>query len=179
MRKVLFGLFMALVFFGFVNTAMAQKGPLKIGLVDVEIILKELPEAIKADKEFTQLSKSYQDTIMKMQKDLEEKIANYQKQKAMMPADQQKKTEEELQAQQMNFMQYRDETFGQTGTLYQKRENYLQPIREKIRLAIEKVAKDEAISLVLEKNNPTILYAEEKFEITYRVLDEIKRGSGK
>jgi len=173
MKRIMILAVAALILFAVNTNAQA----LKIGIVDVETIVKEMPEAKQAEVVLKDLSQKYQDSLVKMQKDLEEKYQGYLKQKAMMPADQQRKTEEELQLQNTQVMQYQEKKFGQQGELVVKREELLQPIREVVKTAIDKVAKAENIQIVLDKNEQIILYSEAKFDITYRVLDQIKRGT--
>ncbi|NNG26892.1 MAG: OmpH family outer membrane protein, partial [Ignavibacteriaceae bacterium] len=44
--------------------------------------------------------------------------------------------------------------------------------------AIEQVAKDEAMQFVLDKSGDIILlYADAAFDITFKVLDKLKRGN--
>ncbi len=57
------------------------------------------------------------------------------------------------------------------------REGLLQPIRLKVNDAIAAVAKEEKINLVLDKVAGLVLYNEEKADITYKVLDRMKRGN--
>ena len=112
-----------------------------------------------------------------MKKEFDDKIQKYQKQKSLMSADQQSKEEESLQMMQNQLIQYQDQKFGQNGELNQTREKFLDPIREKVRTAIQKVAKEESISLVLDKTSNALLYFDDKFDLTYKVLDVIKRGN--
>lgn len=169
---------MAITFSG----AYAQKGSaasassaMNIAIVDVETIVKELPEAVEADKKLKEIGTKWQDTIITWRKDLEAKFQQYQKQKSMMPADQQQKEEESLQTLNMKIMQYQEEKFGNQGELASLREKFLEPIRNKVRTAIESVAKDEKFNMVLDKGSSVVLYSEPKYDITYRVLDRIKR----
>lgn len=173
MKRIIILAITAIVLFA-VNT---NAQTLKIGIVDVETIVKELPEAKKAEGVLKDLTTKYQDTLIKMQKELEEKYQAYLKQKNMMPAEQQRKEEETLQMLNTQLMQYQEKKFGQAGELVIKREELLMPIREIVKAAIDKVAKTEAISIVFDKNEQLILYSEEKFDITFRVLDQIKRGT--
>ncbi len=163
------------------NVAFAQAGAssIKYAVVDIETILKEMPEAIEADKKLKEIGTKWQDTLVTMKKDFDDKIQKYQKQKSLMNTDQQQKEEESLQKLQMQIMQYQEQKFGNTGELNIEREKFLEPIRLKIKEAIEKVAKDEKISLVLDKGNAALLYFEDKNDLTYKVLDVIKRGSTK
>ena len=85
----------------------------KIGYVDTEVILKQLPEAQDADKKLKEIATKYQDTLVAMQKDLTEKLEQYKKQESMMTADAKKKalqdtldsenTEIELQKLQLDY----------------------------------------------------------------------------
>lgn len=159
-----------------INSIYAQnKESFKVAVVEVETILKELPEAIEADKKIKEIGQKWQDTLLQMRNDLQSKFEQYQKQKSMMTQDQQQKEEQSLQAQQMQLLQYQDEKFGQQGEINSLREKLLAPIREKVKSAIETVAKKEKFQLVLDKL--MALYAESAIDITYIVIDTIKRGS--
>jgi outer membrane protein len=176
MRKVIFGL----LFIGAILSSSVEVYSQKsfyIGIVDVESIVKEIPEALQADKKIKEIGQKYQDSLMAMQSDFEAKLKQYDKQKSMMPSDQQQKQEETLKAQQMMLLQFRDEKFGQKGELAQMSEKALAPILEKVNKAIEEVAKEEKMNLVLDKGNSAVRYAEDKLDITYKVMDRIKRGN--
>lgn len=163
----------------FAGNLFAQNSALKIGIVDVETIVKELPEAVDAENKLKSSSKNYQDTLLKMQKELEDKFQKYQKQKSMMPQEQQQKEEEAMNNLNTQILQYREQVFGTMGTIYQFRETLMEPIRKKVKASIEKIAKEEKMSFVIDKGNTFLLYSEDKFDITFRVLDHLKRGDGK
>ncbi len=154
------------------NIAFAQQ-TLKIGIVDVETLFKQMPEAVEADKLLQDLGNKYRDTIMQRQQSLLDEADTYKKQKTMMTAEQQQKREEELRQKEIELIQYRDE---KTQEVQQMRVDFLEPIRDKARKAIEKVAKEEKINLVLDKASQSVIYSEDKFDITFKVIDLIKRG---
>lgn len=149
----------------------------KIGVVNAEVILKELPEALAASKTIEETGLKVRDTLQMMQKEFEARIENYRKQEAMMTADGKRKEEESLNALRTRFLQYQEEKLGNTGEIARMRESLLQPIRVKVNDAIAAVAKEEKITLVLDKVAGLVLYHEDKADITYKVLDKMKRGS--
>jgi len=151
--------------------------PLKVGVVDLEIILKEMPEALDADKKLKDLGTKWQDSLFAMRKDLDDKLQQYQKRRSVMTPEQQQKEEESLQQLNLQLLQYQEQKFGQTGELSMTREQYLSPIREKILQAVKQVSKDEKINLVFDKTSQALLYYDDKFDLTYKVLDVIKRGN--
>ena len=109
-----------------------------------------------------------------MQKEFETRIADYQKQEALMSAEAKKKEEESLNALRMRFLQYQE---TKTAEVQQMRESFLRPIREKVQKAIADVAKEEKLTMVLDKAVGVVLYSEDSADITFKVLDRMKRGS--
>ena len=156
----------------------AQKG-LKIGVVDVEMIVKELPEAIEADKKLQGLAQSFKDSLLSIEKVFAGKMEQYNKQKTMLTTEQQKKEEESLQQIQIEYQKFQQEKLGAQGELAQTREKLLSPIRDKVRGAIQKVAKKEDMNFILDKASPMLLYSEDQYDITFSVMDLLKRGAAK
>lgn len=170
--KKFFGLFLLVLLVIAFNSAFGQANKMAIGVVDVEIIVKELPEAQQADKDLKDLQKNFADTLKKLEDEFYKKLDQYQKQKALMTSEQQQKEEENLQLFQQEILSKR-ENFN--NELLKQREKKLEPIRVKVKDAIEAVAKDEKLSIVFDKSSSLILFVEDQFDITYRVLDKIKR----
>ena len=92
----------------------------------------------------------------------------------MMTQSKQQEELEKLQREAMelqNFSRQKEEEIGN------RRDQLLEPIRVKVKEAIEAVAKTEKLSMVLAKDNAsTVMYVDPKYDITFRVIDRIKRG---
>ena len=174
MKNVFFAVFTLVVVILFSsNLVYSQAVKLAIGIVDVEAIVKEMPEAISADKELTELANKYRDTITAKNNAFETKVQNYQKQKAMISASIQQTEEEKLVKEQQELREYAQ---AKQDEVQQLREKYLESIRPKVKTAIESVAKDEKLSLVLAKEAAIVVWSEDKLDITFRVIDKMKRG---
>ncbi|MCX8051759.1 MAG: OmpH family outer membrane protein [Chlorobi bacterium] len=156
--------------------AATKDASLRIAVADLEKIAKELPEAVAADRELTELRKRYLDTLQMMENKFKERFEQYQKSKAMMTADAQRKEEEELRALQQQYALYQEEKFGLQGELARRRDSLLSPILKKVQEAVATVAKEDRYNFVFDRGSSFLLYAEDKADITYKVLDRIKRG---
>lgn len=152
---------------------------LKIGIVDSETILKQLPEAKDADSKLNEIISKYRDTLNQMEKNFTEGLSNYEKQKGMMTPDAKTKEEERLMGIRQQYAQYQEQKFGAQGEVAQIREKYLSPLRTKIDTAIKTVAKEENLTLVMDKASPGVLYVDEQYDVTFKVLDRMKRPGGK
>lgn len=154
----------------------AQSQNIKVGFANLQMVVEQLPEAKKIDNEIKTLATKYQDSLLKMQGDLESQFQKYQKQKAMMSQDQQLATEQELQTLNQTVLQFQQQKFGQQGELQETRLKLLQPLRNKIKEAIDKVSAAEKLNLVLDSSTESVLFADDKLDITFKVLDMLKRG---
>jgi len=87
--------------------------------------------------------------------------------------------QQKLVAQQQMVEEFRRSKFATgTGEVYQKQEELLRPVKEKVLKTIETVAKEEGMQFVFDKTEQAaiLLYADSAYEITYKVLDKLKRG---
>ena len=172
--------FLIFALFIFAASTFAQTpATIKLGFVDSEIILKQLPEAIKAQGDLDALIQKWNVQLDSMSQDFQEGVANYQKQSATMKDAQKKEMEQKLVTQRQMVEEFQKSKFAQgTGEVYQKQEVFLKPVKEKVLKTIETVAKEEGMQFVFDKTEQAaiLLYADSAYEITYKVLDKLKRG---
>ena len=121
----------------------------KLGFVNTETIVQQMPEFKDIDAKLKTLQSAYQDTLRAMEINFKTRSEAYQKQQSMMTADARAKEEEQLRGIAEQYQQYQQDRFGPQGVLAQRQAELIQPIREKVRAAIEKVAKDEKLSAVI------------------------------
>jgi len=159
-------------------TVFAQS-PQKIGYVDSQIILTQLPEAIKAQSDLDALTQKWSNQLDSMKMALQQQYADVQKQIATMTEEQKQIKQKELIDKEQQIYQFQNQKFGQqNGEIYQKQETIFAPVKEKIYAAIEKVAKEEGMQFIFDKSGDILLlYADEAFDITFKVLDSLKRGA--
>ncbi|HLF20078.1 MAG TPA: OmpH family outer membrane protein [Bacteroidota bacterium] len=150
----------------------------KIAYVNSQKILEELPEAQKAQKELDDLLKGWQDELEKMGKELQQGLEDYQKKKDLLKPDAKEAEERRLTDIQQKAREYQAQKFDpRTGEAVSAREKKLAPIREKVLRAIEVVAKEDGFTFVFDKaGDNLLLFADAKFELTYKVIDRLKRG---
>ena len=161
----------------FATIALGQQGALKIGYVNSETVLKELPEAKDAQSRLEGMVKSWQDEIEKRSKDLQDKYEQYQKQSTMLNETTKQAKQKELVEQEQQLKQYQAEKQQELAV---QREKIMKPVQEKVYKAIEKVAKDKKLSFVFDKaTDVPVLYADPAYDYTPDVIIYIKRGGGK
>jgi len=162
-------------------SSFAQKGAttntsIKIGMVDIPTVVKEMPEAVTAEKELMDRGSKFRDTLSLLQKQLTDRLEEYKKQEAMLNVQAKQEFQKELQSMQERGLRYQEEKFGVGGEVEKIRMKLMAPIQEKVQKAISTVASEEKLTFVFDKASQFVLYADDQYDLTYKVIDKIKRG---
>ncbi len=166
MKKIL------LLILAFASVSFAQ---LKIGYVDSEAIMSQLPEAQDAQKKLDAIIKEWQEELNKMEKDWKTKYEDYEKRKLILSEQKRVEIEKELVQLEEQISKFRQEKFGVRGELFQKKEELDKPILNRIFNAIEEVAKENDFDFIFDKSgNIMFLYAKEEYDVTNLVLEKLK-----
>lgn len=166
------GLIAVLLTIGGISTSYAQ---VKLGFVDTEVIIQQLPEFKDLQSRLQVIEKGYVDTLQALEKNYRSRLESYQKQQSMLNPDAKSREEQELQGLVAQYQQFQQERLGPQGMLARQQAEMLEPIKGKIRGAIDKVAKDEKMTAVMDK--AMLIYFDTKYDITFKVLDNLKRGN--
>lgn len=152
---------------------------LRIGYVDSEVILTQFSEAIKAQGDLDALTNRWSAQLDSMTQVYQQSIADYQKQSETMNEAKKLETQQKIVKMEQDIMDFRKSKFTQgTGEVYKKQEELFSPVKAKIYAAIKKIAKEENMQFVFDKSGDIILlYADSAFDITFKVLDNLKRGN--
>jgi outer membrane protein len=151
---------------------------LRIGYVDSEVILTQFSEAIKAQGDLDALTNKWSAQLDSMTQVYQKSIADYQKQSETMADAKKLEAQQKIVKMEQDIMDFRKAKFTQgTGEIYKKQEELFSPVKAKIYAAIKKIAKEENMQFVFDKSGDILLlYADSAFDITFKVLDNLKRG---
>ncbi len=148
---------------------------LKIGFVDSKTIMSKLPDALDAKQKIDALIRDWQTELTKMENDKKAKEEDYDKRKLIMTEQTRNDLEAEIKKLDQQITDYRDKKFGTNGELFQKQEELMKPVQNKVFNAIQDVAKEEDLDFVFDRSGDIMLmYAKEKYDITPQVMDKLK-----
>lgn len=151
----------------------------KMGYVDSQIILTQYPAAIKAQGDLDAITNLWSAQLDSMTLAYQQSLGDYQKQVNTMTEEQQLASQQKIVGMEQKIMEFRRNKFSQPdGEIFKKQEEIFAPIKAKIYTAIEKVAMEEGMKFVFDKSGDILLlYADANFDVTFKVLDKLKRGN--
>lgn len=165
--KVLLGI---LMIFGIAFASSAQK----YGFIDSEYILNKLPEYKDAKERLDKLAERWTKDIEERYEVIKIKKNNFLREEDLLPADEKKKREEEIATLESEAMQMQKTRFGVSGDYFQKRQELIKPIQDKIYEAMQTIASKRNYSFIFDKaNQSNLIFADSKFDLSNEVLKEL------
>ncbi|MFA9211429.1 MAG: OmpH family outer membrane protein [Moraxellaceae bacterium] len=165
--KVLLGI---LMIFGIAFASSAQK----YGFIDSEYILNKLPEYKDAKERLDKLADRWTKEIEERYEVIKIKKNNFLREEDLLPADEKKKREEEIATLESEAMQMQKTRFGVNGDYFQKRQELIKPIQDKIYEAMQAIASKRNYSFIFDKaNQSNLIFADSKFDLSNEVLKEL------
>ena len=169
MRKVISLILTTIVLSG---TSLGQQ---KIGYVDSDTIMDNLPDAQDARQKLDGIIKEWQAELTKLENDWKTKYEDYEKRKLIMTDQTRTELESELVKLEQQISEYREKKFGTNGELFQKQDEIMKPVQNKVFTAIQDVALEEDLDFIFDRSGDImLLYAKEEHDFTARVLEKLK-----
>lgn len=154
------------------NPGLSQ---MKIGHINSEAIMQALPEAIDAQKSLDAMVASWESELQKMQAGWKKKFDDYDKRKLILTDQSRAESEKELRDLDQAISDFRNKKFGQNGELFQKQNDVMKPIQNKIFKVLEEIAKEDSYDYVFDKSGDILLlYATDKHDLTDRVVKRMQ-----
>ena len=146
----------SLVIAGFVS-ASAVSFAQKTAYIELDSLLSVMPEMTAAKKVSADHYKQLEATLTTMQKELNDKLADYQAHEKDYTDLIKQTKQKELQDLNQRIQDF--QVSAQTD-FQKKNEELTKPINEKAKKAIEKVAKAKGYKLVIDSSAGTLLYSD-------------------
>jgi len=132
----------------------------KVGFINLEKILKLMPEYAQAQREIDQISIKYQKEIETMNIDRKRKNDEYLREEILLTEEMKEKKLKELNDQLKEIEKYRNKIFGEKGVIFNKRLELTEPVLDKVNLIIKKICRKEKIDHMIDLDaNLSTVYA--------------------
>lgn len=150
---------------------MARAAESKIAVVDMQKAVQATAAGKKAKSELEGEFEKRKKELQKKEADLKKMGEDLEKKKSVLSEEALAKKQGEFQEE---MLKYRDQVGKSQMEIQKKDRDLTQPILEKMRKVIEKVAKDKGYTLVLE-NSAMILYSGKDNDLTDEVIKAFEK----
>jgi outer membrane protein len=155
----------------------ARAADLRVGYIDSGRIFSELKDAQEAQQRFDRLVTGWRDEAAEKEKAVNQLRQEVRDQSPILSAVRRQEKESALQRAISEYDAFIQEIWGPSGRAATENERATGEIVQRIRLAVEKVASQKGLELVLDAASGYIVYADKSLDLTTEVMTELAATS--
>jgi outer membrane protein len=149
----------------------------KYAYIDSDYILSNLTEYTDAKAKLDKLADRWTKDIEKRYEVLKQKKDNFAREEVLLPEEERKKRQEEIDKLETEAMEMQKTRFGVQGDYFARRQELIKPIQDRVYDAMQKVASKRNYSFVFDKaNQSNLIYANDQYDISEQVLRELNKN---
>ena len=157
----------------------AQRG-VKIGYIDTEYILENLPEYNQVSTRLEEKAKDWKKEIEDRSRKIEQKKEALNSERILLTSEMIEEIEEEINFDEEELNEYQQKRFGPRGDLIIQKQQLIQPIQDQIFNAIKELAKSKNYDFIFDKSADIVmLYSDRRYDISDQILRTISRANNR
>ena len=159
-------------------TSNAQQRGVRIGYIDTEYILQNVPEYQDATAQLETKVVQWKSEVDQRLAALDQKKAQLNNERVLLTKELYDERFEDISFEEKEILDYQQNRFGPNGDLMIQKQQLIQPIQDQIFAAVQEIADGKQYDFIFDKSADVVmLYSAERFDISELVLRSITRSS--
>jgi len=147
----------------------------KIGYVDSKVILDNLQDAKDAQTNLDVAVNKWKAELQGLNDSLAITKDDFEKKKLILTEKVRQQKEEEIKTLEKRISDYRLQKFGESGEYFQKQNEFMKPVQDRVFKAIQDVAKEGDYDFVFDRSSQImLLFMNDKYDLTQKVINKLK-----
>ena len=156
-----------------------QRGT-KIGYIDTEYILENLPEYNQISKRLEEKAGDWKKEIEERSRKIDQKKESLKSERILLTSEMIEEIEEEILIDEEELSEYQQKRFGPRGDLIIQKQQLIQPIQDQIFNAIRELAKSRNYDFIFDKSADIVmLYSDKRYDVSDQILRTISRANNR
>lgn len=175
MRKNI--LILTLILSAFTSLHSQTRG-VKIGYIDMEYILQNVPDYIEAKSQLEAKAQKWKQEIEAKKNEVTKLKESLKTEKVLLTKELIEEREEEIVYQETELLDYQQKRFGPSGDLTIQKAVLTQPIQDQVFSATQDIAEARKYDFIFDKSSDlTMLFAAKRYDISDQVVRVITRAT--
>ncbi len=154
----------------------AQSRGVKIGYIDMEYILQNVPDYTEAKNQLEQKAQKWKQEIETKKNEISRLKDLLATERVLLTKELLEEREEEISFQEKELLDYQEKRFGPKGDLTIQKAVLAQPVQDQVFNAAQDIAEAKKYDFILNKTSDlTILFAAKRYDISDQVIRVITR----
>ncbi|TAF60064.1 MAG: OmpH family outer membrane protein, partial [Flavobacterium sp.] len=157
--------------------ANAQSRGVKIGYIDMEYILQNVPDYTEANNQLEQKAQKWKQDIEAKKIEIAKLKDALKTEKALLTKELIEEREEEIKFQEDELLDFQQKKFGPNGDLMTQKAVLVKPIQDQVFNAVQDIAELKKYDFIFDKSSDlTMLFSAKRHDISDQVVRSITRA---
>ena len=154
----------------------AQSRGVKIGYIDMEYILQNVPDFAEANNQLELKAQKWKQEIEAKRTEINKLKDELKTERVLLTRELIEEREEEITFQETELSDYQQKRFGPTGDLNLQKAVLVKPIQDQVFTAAQDIAEQQKYDFIFDKSSDlTMLFAAKRYDISDRVIRVLGR----
>lgn len=157
--------------------AKAQTRGVKIGYIDMEYILQNVPDYTEANNQLEQKAQKWKQDIEAKKVEIAKLKDALKTERALLTKELIEEREEEIKFQENELLDFQQKKFGPNGDLMTQKAVLVKPIQDQVFNAVQDIAELKKYDFIFDKSSDlTMLFSAKRHDISDQVVRSITRA---
>ncbi|AOW09194.1 OmpH family outer membrane protein [Flavobacterium gilvum] len=154
----------------------AQTRGNKVGYIDMEYILENVPNYVEAKAQLEQKAQQWKQEIEAKKIEINKLSEALKAEKPLLTAELIEERETEIKFLETEKLDYQQKRFGPNGDLIIQKAGLVKPIQDQVFTAVQDIAEAKKYDFIFDKSSHlTILFAAKRFDVSDQVIRMLNR----
>lgn len=156
---------------------VAQRG-VRIGYIDTEYILENVPEYQEATAQLNNKVEQWKLEVEQRLNEIDAKKKQLNNESVLLTKELYEERLEDIQYEEKEILDYQQKRFGPNGDLMLQKKQLIQPVQDQIFSAVQEIASSRKYDFIFDKSADVVmLYSADRFDISELVIRSITRSA--
>jgi Skp family chaperone for outer membrane proteins len=161
-------------------TVNAQSRGVKVGYIDMEYILQNVPDYIESKNQLEQKAQKWKQEVEVKRNDINKLKDALKTERVLLTKELIEEREEEIKFQETELLDYQQKRFGPNGDLVTQKAVLTQPVQDQVFNAVQDIAEAKKYDFIFDKTSDmTMLFAAKRYDISDQVIRALTRASNR
>lgn len=158
----------------------AQSRGIKIGYIDMDYILQNVPDYAEAKSQLEEKAQKWKQEIEAKKIEIAKLKDALKTERALLTKELIDEREEEIKFQEDELLAFQQKKFGPDGDLITQKAVLIKPIQDQVFTAVQDIAEAKKYDFVFDKSSDlTMLFAAKRYDISDQVIRVITRAENR
>jgi Skp family chaperone for outer membrane proteins len=175
MKTKVFFIGLLIVFTFYCN---AQKSNIRIGYVDTEYILENMPEYKESLSQLDQKVQKWKGEIDLKLRNIEKKKLDLRNERVLLTKELIEEKEEEIKIEEAEILDFQQKRFGPGGDLFIQKKTLIEPVQDQVLIAVQELAKNKKYDFIFDKSADVVmLFSNKRYDLSEYIIRVLTRAS--